>query len=112
MYYPMRMIRTRRYKCILNLAHPLPYPIAADLYHSPTWQDILARKATQIGNRTMDAYLHRPRYELYDLEADPSELHNLADDPGHAAVLKELQDKLRAWQTRTKDPWIVKYAYE
>lgn len=44
MYYPMRMVRTRRYKYILNLAHALPYPFAADIYNSPTWQDALQRK--------------------------------------------------------------------
>src|SRR5262249_61908982 len=28
MYYPMRMLRTREYKYILNLAHKLDYPFA------------------------------------------------------------------------------------
>jgi len=29
--------------------------------------------------------------ELYDHDADPQEYHNLANDPRHAAVLKELR---------------------
>src|SRR5262249_3392463 len=32
MYYPMRAVRTRRYKYIRNLAHKLDYPFASDLY--------------------------------------------------------------------------------
>jgi choline-sulfatase len=35
--------------------------------------------------------------ELYDLESDPEELHNLAQDAGHAAVAAELRDQLLAW---------------
>lgn len=112
MYYPMRVIRTRRYKYILNLAYPLDFPFASDLYASDTWQGVLRRKAKMYGSRTVEAYLHRPRNELYDLQADPHEVHNLAGDPQHAKVLAELQAKLKAWQQRTKDPWIVKYRYE
>ena len=37
----------------------------------------------------------RPRHELYDLEKDPAELVNLAGQPEHAALLAELQAKLR-----------------
>jgi N-sulfoglucosamine sulfohydrolase len=112
MYYPMRVIRTRRYKYILNLAHALPFPFASDLYASDTWQGVLKRDDTMFGNRTVDAYLHRPWHELYDLKSDPHELVNLADDPAHAEILSKLQSHLRDWQRRTKDPWIVKYDYE
>src|SRR5688572_11319898 len=41
MYYPMRALRTRKYKYILNLAHQLPFPTAEDLFNSPTWQNTL-----------------------------------------------------------------------
>ena len=40
MYYPMRVVRGRKYKLIWNLAHDLPYPSAADLWESPTWQRV------------------------------------------------------------------------
>jgi hypothetical protein len=32
MYYPMRVIETRKHKLILNIAHQLPYPFASDLW--------------------------------------------------------------------------------
>lgn len=112
MYYPMRVVRTRTHKLILNLAHPLPFPFASDLYASSTWQSVLLRKDANYGPRSVDAYLHRPRWELYDLANDPWESRNLADDPQHAETLAQLQAKLKAWQQRTGDPWVVKYEYE
>jgi len=112
MYYPMRVIRTRKYKCILNVAYPLSFPFASDLYASKTWQAVLRGGLEMYGSRSVEAYLHRPRYELYDLEDDPHEVNNLADDPPHAKILAELQGKLKKWQQDTKDPWIVKYRYE
>jgi N-sulfoglucosamine sulfohydrolase len=112
MYYPMRMVRTRTHKYILNLAHPLEYPSASDLWASPTWQGVIKRGDKMYGARETQAYLHRPREELYDLTADPNEVKNLANDPAQAKVLEELRGKLKAWQQKTNDPWISKYRYE
>ncbi len=112
MYYPMRSIRTRKFHYILNLAHELPYPFASDLFDSPTWQASLRRRDTQYGSRTVEAYVHRPRQELYDVETDPEERINLADQRDYAKVLAELQDKVFAWQTKTGDPWVIKYQHE
>ena len=112
MYYPMRMIRTRTHKLILNLAHPLEYPTAEDLFNSPTWQGVLKRGDKMLGERSLESYLHRPHEELYDLEKDPNELKNVASDPQYAAVLKELRGRLRQWQEQTNDPWMVKYQHE
>ena len=112
MYYPMRVIRTREYKYILNLAHELDYPFASDLYASPTWQEVLKTKATMYGQRQVEAYIHRPREELYHLPTDPDEANNLAANPKHAAALKDLRARLKKWQQETKDPWMVKYRYE
>ncbi len=112
MYYPMRVLRGRQYKLILNLAHPLPFPFASDLEQSATWRSVSKQADARLGKRSIQAFLQRPRYELYDLHADPDEVKNLADDPKHAELLQRLQDKLRAFQERTGDPWVVKYRYE
>src|SRR5262245_33064353 len=112
MYYPNRMIRTRTHKLIRNLAHPLPFPSASDIYNSPSWQGVLSRNDTMLGKRPRDAFEHRPKEELFDLTKDPNELHNVADDPAYAATLTALRAKLKEWQTATKDPWLVKEKYE
>lgn len=112
MYYPMRAIRTRKYRYILNVAHPLPFPFAMDLFDSAAWQGVLERGDTQYGGRTVAAYVQRPRDELYDLESDPQETVNLAQRPEHKALVAEMQQKLKSWQTETNDPWLVKYEHE
>jgi N-sulfoglucosamine sulfohydrolase len=112
MYCPMRSIRTRKFHYILNLAHPLPYPFASDLFDSPTWQSALKREDTQYGSRTVEAYIHRPREELYDVAADPKEVMNLAGKAEYAKILGELRVKLAAWQKQTGDPWLIKYEHE
>ena len=111
-YYPMRTIRTRTHKFILNLAAPLPFPFASDLHGSATWQGVLQRGDGQMGLRRVDNYLQRPREELYDLERDPQELKNLASEKAAAEVLADLRVRLRTWQKQTRDPWLVKYDYE
>lgn len=113
MYYPMRVVRERRYKLIWNLAHGLPYPSASDLWEAPTFQDrYKLGPETLYGKRTVRAYLHRPAFELYDLEADPDEVNNLAGDPRHAETLQRMKARLKDFQKRTGDPWILKWEYE
>jgi N-sulfoglucosamine sulfohydrolase len=112
MYYPMRSLRTRTHKYILNLAHRLEYPLASDLWGSLTWQAVLRDDLKMLGERSRQAFLHRPPEELYDLTKDPHELHNLAGDPAHAAVLAELRGRVRAWQAATDDPWTILYRDE
>lgn len=43
--------------------------------------------------------------ELYDLETDPHELTNLADDPKHAEVKSDLIEKLDRWIQEQDDPF-------
>jgi hypothetical protein len=57
----------------------------------------------------------RPTEELYDLQADPHELHNLAGSPEFQDVIKEMRAQLDAWIRSTddkgatpEDPAIVK----
>lgn len=42
-------------------------------------------------------------YELYDLVADPAELHNVVDDPAYAGVLAELRARLADLQAEYAD---------
>jgi N-sulfoglucosamine sulfohydrolase len=112
MYYPMRTLRTQKHKLIVNFASDLPFPFASDLYESPTWQGALKRQDAKYGNRLMSEFLQRPRYELYDLETDPHELHNFASQPEHAETLSKLLADLKQHQKNTKDPWLLKHDRE
>jgi len=111
MYYPMRAVITRDLKLIWNVAHELPYPIALDLWHAPTWQYALHGDG-DMGVRTVDDFTHRPEFELFDLSNDPWESTNLADDPAYAEELAAMQAKLRDFQERTNDPWVLKWDRE
>lgn len=113
MYYPMRAVRTRQYKLIWNLASPLSFPFASDLWESATWQDILPKGPNALyGKRTVKAYRQRPTFELYDLTKDPHEIHNLVNSPDHDQPLENLKRALQEFQEKTKDPWIVKWERE
>ncbi len=45
--------------------------------------------------------------ELYDLNADPWELANLANDPAHAATLQALSVECDRWQLETRDAHLL-----
>ncbi|MEX2261809.1 MAG: sulfatase [Bryobacteraceae bacterium] len=102
---PIRSIRAERYKLIYNAAGRYPYRPASDLAASPTWQSYLelARKGelSPVHMRLLDP--SRPLLELYDLDRDPNEFHNLATSPDHAEVLAGLQRRLSAWMHQTYD---------
>jgi len=106
-YYPMRSVRTRDHNYILNLAHPLDYPIAGDVAGSPSWIAISADPTIPLGKRSQQAYLKRSAEELYDLKRDSGELVNLAADPTHAAVRDTLRARLHAIRKATRDPWLA-----
>jgi len=113
MYYPMRVVRNREFKLIWNVAHGLPYPFASDLWAAPTWQDIYKKGPDAMyGKRTVKQYIHRPKFELYDIANDPHESKNLADDEKYAKKFNELKAKIKAFQKRTSDPWMLKWNYE
>jgi N-sulfoglucosamine sulfohydrolase len=113
MYYPMRGVRTRRYKYIRNLFPELEFPHASDLYGSKTWQSVIAAGETaMVGKRPVGQYLHRPAEELYDITQDPDEVVNLAGKPEHKATLEELRAKVTAYRKQTKDPWLVNDEYQ
>ena len=113
MYYPMKVVHGRRYKLIWNIAYPLPYPFASDLWAASTWQRQYEQgPQTAYGKRTVQRYIHRPQFELFDLTNDPDETKNLALLPEHAELLQTMQQELKAFQAKTKDPWIMKWDYE
>jgi uncharacterized sulfatase len=106
--YPMRSVRTKDMKLILN-PHPefaytthIDKALARDggLYWSGWWE---LAKTQERARDIVHRYHERPEWELYDLAQDPLEIHNLADDPDHAAQGNALKAELRQWMTSQGD---------
>ena len=113
MYYPMRVVRDSRYKLIWNIAHGLDYPFASDLWAASSWQaQFFKGQDAPYGQKTVGEYIHRAKFELYDIVNDPNETKNLAEDPNHYSTLRNYQAKLKEHQERMDDPWVMKWRYE
>lgn len=112
MYYPMRTVRSDNYKLIWNIDWRQEYPFASDLWASSTWQSIYRNKIKVFGERKVKNYLFRPEFELYDLAKDPAEIQNLASNKKYADVLVMMKAKLKEFQKRTSDPWIIMWNHD
>ena len=59
------------------------------------WLVGMGYRAVRTERHKYISWTHHDVVELYDLETDPYELTNLADDPAHAALRAELHQELR-----------------
>ncbi len=88
-----RAVRSDRYKFIYNCTPWIPYgPV--DSAGGEAWKQMQAAQAEgKLAAGLSATYFTAPRpvYELYDLEADPSELNNLVGQPRVEAVERELR---------------------
>lgn len=112
MYYPMRVVRSKNYKLIYNTAWRLEYPFASDLWAASTWQSIYRNDIEVYGKRKVKDYLFHPEFELFDLAADPDEIVNLATNEDYKDVLESMKTKLKAFQKRTSDPWLIMWDHD
>jgi N-sulfoglucosamine sulfohydrolase len=113
MYYPMRVYRDNKFKLIWNIAHPLPYPFASDLWAASSFQAQYQKSlSAPYGKKTVHQYIHRPEFEFFRIDQDPEEANNLAGNPEFASALDEYKEKLKLAQRTFHDPWIMKWSYE
>jgi len=106
---PMRMLRTDRYKYILNLAPEITYTTHMDRAtdhdggreYWPSWR--AASFQNQHAAAVLWRYHHRPAEELYDVEADPWEQVNLAADPAYADMLERFRAQMKAIRAEQGD---------
>ncbi len=72
---------------------------------SPTKQLLMDNADDPDFRRYYDlAFAKRPAEELYDLNEDPDQIHNVAADPGYIAIRSQLRDELQRHLAETGDP--------
>lgn len=82
----IRSVRTDRYKLIRNFSPRRLVPVPVDMTKSPAGREKC------------------PVVQLFDLEKDPLEFNNIAEDPEYADTRKDLSDRLWAWMESVGDP--------
>jgi arylsulfatase A-like enzyme len=105
-YDMVRAVRDRRLKYIRNFHPELPYlgwvpfrnrhPILSEMYRAFLNDELEGPENLLFADR-------RPPEELYDIEADPHEIHNLAEDPRYRSDKERLRGALEEWMRYTAD---------
>jgi N-sulfoglucosamine sulfohydrolase len=93
-YNPIRAVRTDRYKYVRNFWHLPEIYLTRDIYESAAGREVREEYYCE----------QRPYVELYDLESDPDERENLADDSDYEDVRRRLRDDLVERMLETDDP--------
>jgi len=93
-YFPMRSVRTDRYKMIVHFSNTHAFMDPTQSWHH--------RSETLVppnNNRSKS-----PLVELYDVDEDPWEHNNLADSDAHFPVRDDLLERLAGHMRSVKDP--------
>ena len=105
-YDMVRAVRDSRYKYIRNYYPNQPYLQWIPYSHQhPVWQEMwrLHFEGTLTPAQGQMFQTRRPVEELYDCEADPFELDNLAGNPNLAATIERLRSELDRWMSQFGD---------
>ena len=92
--YPIRAIRDKRYKLILNLTPEVPYR-QNSLMNSKSivwseWEK--AGDLNEYGHFLYNRLVTRPAIEFYDTEVDPFEMNNLAGEKKHRRRIAKMTE--------------------
>lgn len=94
--YGIRAVADNRWKYILNLNADATFKNTET--NTPLFKSWLRKGETDAFAREQaERYQHRPEVELYDLQNDPFELKNLAEQPEQKPNLARLRAALDAW---------------
>ena len=104
-YDMIRAARTKRFKYMRHYMPNQPYLLWIPYRNrhpimEETWR---LHVAGALNEAQSVMFQDRPSEELYDCEADPHELRNLAKDPAYAEQLQSLRDATDQWMLETKD---------
>lgn len=102
-HYGIRSIRSEKYKLIWNLTPEVKFQNACTT--SPSFKSWIekAKSGDQDAADKVKRYTQRPKFELYDVSADPLEWKNLSGDPQFADTINSLKTKLDAWMDEQGD---------
>lgn len=106
----IRSARDRRFKYLRNFAPQRSYAQNVTYMNQmPTMREM--RRLNAEGRLSGAAALFfretKPVEELFDTEADPHEVVNLADRPEHAETLKRMRAALERWQEEVYDSGLI-----
>lgn len=101
----IRTVRDRRYRYIRNYYPERPF-LQLNRYKEFTYPALPVMRELYAAGRLTPVQARllaptRPADELYDLDADPFEIDNLASDPAHRDTLERLRRELDAWIDRS-----------
>ncbi len=104
-----RSVRDKRFVYIKNYMPYVPWGQRLDymwkLVATRTWEDAWVNHRTdQVTGRFFET---KPVEELYDMQADPDNVVNLAEDPAHQARLQTMRSQLRQWQLAVHDTGLL-----
>ncbi|MEX0867711.1 MAG: sulfatase-like hydrolase/transferase, partial [Pirellulales bacterium] len=102
----LRSVRDKQYRYIRNFMPHLEYgQHISYMFEMPTtriWAQMAAAgELNEVQARFFTA--PKPVEELYDVEADPHEINNLAEDPAHAETLQRMRGELKRWMLDIRD---------
>ncbi|MCC5906884.1 MAG: sulfatase-like hydrolase/transferase [Balneolaceae bacterium] len=105
-YDMARAVRSEQYMYIRNYMPHLPYIQNALIFgeHKRSSVELDRARAEGLLPKHGEAmYRPRPLEELFDVQADPWELNNLAEDPAYRFILEEKRSLLYEWILETRD---------
>lgn len=105
---PSRMLRTNRYKYLLNLAPEIRYTTHMDRVKregvNEYWESWYKKSfSEEHAAAVLWRYHNHPPEELYDLKEDPQEIRNLAGDPNYIEELNDFKKEMSSWRKQQKD---------
>lgn len=106
----IRSVRDRRYRYIRNFEAEKPYAQGIDyMDEMPAMQDWrrLHAEGRLAGGQQNWFAQPKPVEELYDTQADPYELNNLAGSPEHTRRMADFRAALADWQIAVRDMGLI-----
>ncbi len=104
----LRAVRDKKFKYIRNYKPEQGYYLPVEYREKiPAMQDLLRlRDEGELNEVQMQWFrTSKPKDELFDCDADPFELNNLAEDPKYKEKLSELKHEMDRWlETINDDP--------